>query len=192
MTLALRQPMSVAEFLDWEERQELRHEFDGVRVEAMTGGTYAHDRISINLAASLVNRLRGKPCRPHGSTLKIEVMGSIRYPDAYVTCGESLRLDGTVASDPVVIFEVLGRGTARKDRGVKNREYAATVSVRRYVMLEQAEVAGTMFERAGGDWVGHILAADAVLRMPEIGIELPMAELYEGLDLTEAAGGEDE
>ena len=184
MILALRQPMTVAEFLDWEERQELRYEFDAVRPEAMTGGTFAHDRISINLAASLVNRLRGKPCQPHGSNLKVEVMGSIRYPDAYVTCQPTIR-GSTVAADPVVIFEVLGNGTARKDRTVKNREYAATASVRRYVMLEQSEVAGTMFERSGGDWVGHILTAASVIRMPEIGIELPLAELYDGLDLAE-------
>ena len=192
MTVALRQPMTVAEFLDWEEGQELRYEFDGVRVEAMTGGTFAHDRISINLAASLVNRLRGKPCQPHGSNLKIAVMGSIRYPDAYVTCGGPFRLDSTVAADPVVIFEVLSKGTARKDRTVKNREYAATESVRRYVMLEQVEVGGTMFERVADDWVGHILTAESVIRMPEIGIELPLAELYEGLDLAEADEGEDE
>ena len=184
MTLALRHPMTVAEFLDWEERQELRYEFDGVRVEATVGGTYAHDRISINLPASLVNRLRGKPCQPHGSNLKIQVMGSIRYPDAYVTCGPTLR-GSTLAADPVVIFEVLSQASARKDRTVKNREYAATASVQRYVMLEQAEVAGTMFERSGEDWVGHILTAASVIRMPEIGIELPLAELYDGLDLAE-------
>ena len=183
MTLALRQPMTVAEFLAWEERQELRHEFDGLRPEAMTGGTVAHDRISINLAASLVSRLRGTPCQPHGSNLKIEVAGSIRYPDACVTCGPIAR-GSRIATDPVVIFEVLSQGTARKDRTVKSREYAATRSVQRYVMLEQAETAGTMFERIGGDWIGHILTAASVIRMPEIGIELPLAELYDGLDLT--------
>ncbi len=37
-----------------------------------------------------------------------------------------------------------------------------------------------MFERIGDDWVGHLLAAGAVLKMPEIGIELPLAELHEG------------
>ena len=30
MNLALRKPMSLAEFLEWEDRQELRYEFDGV------------------------------------------------------------------------------------------------------------------------------------------------------------------
>ncbi len=79
---------------------------------------------------------------------------------------------------------MLSRGTARTDRIVKNREYASTASIQRYVMLEQAEIAGTLFERVGGEWIGRLLAADAVLQMPEIGIELPLAELYEGLDLT--------
>ena len=175
--------MTVAEFLAWEERQELRYEFDGVRPEAMTGGTVEHDAIQVNLVTALKNRLAGEPCRAHSINLKIEVMGSIRYPDAYVTCGPIVR-GSTVAPDPVVIFEVLSKSTAAKDRGIKNREYAATGSVRRYVMLEQFEVGGTMFERAEDDWIGHILRPDTVIRMPEIGIELPMAEPYDGLDLS--------
>ncbi len=182
MNVALRKPMTVEEFLEWEERQELRYEFDGFQPVAMTGGTFAHDAIQMALARALGNRLAGTPCRPHGSNLKIEVMGSIRYPDAYVTCGP-ISLDSTVAPDPVVIFEVLSKGTARTDRIVKNHEYASTLSVQRYVMLEQAQIAGTMFERIGDDWVGHLLGATSVLAMPEIGIELPLAELYDGLDL---------
>lgn len=181
MSIVQRRAMSVPEFLEWEERQELRHEFDGFRTVAMTGGTVAHDIISTNLAASLVTRLRGKPCRAYGSNLKIEVMGSIRYPDAFVSCTPVAR-ESTVLTEPVVIFEVLSKSTARTDRVAKNREYAATASVRRYVMLEQDEIAATMFERAGDDWVGHILPASAIIDMPEIGIELPLAELYDGLD----------
>ena len=183
MNVALRKSMTVEQFLDWEQRQESRYEFDGFQPVAMTGGTLQHDRISINLTAALLARLRGTPCQPHGGNLKIEVMGSIRYPDAYVTCGP-IKRDSMIAPNPVVVFEVLSRGTARTDRIVKNREYASTASIQRYVMLEQAEIAGTMFERVGGEWIGRLLAADAVLQIPEIGIELPLAELYEGLDLT--------
>ena len=182
MNVALRRPMTLPEFLVWEERQELRYEFDGFRPVAMTGGTQAHDVIQMNLARSLGNRLAGTPCRARGSNLKIEVMGSVRYPDAFVTCGP-VTPSSTVASDPVVIFEVLSKGTARTDRVTKNREYASTASIRRYVMLEQDEIAATMFERVGEEWLGRILDGDAVIRMPEIGIEFPLAELYEGLDL---------
>ena len=50
MNVALRKPMSLAEFLAWEERQELRYEFDGFQPVAMTGersGTIGLRSISI-------------------------------------------------------------------------------------------------------------------------------------------------
>ena len=52
MSNALREPMTLHEFLAWEERQELRYEFDGFQPVAMTGGTYAHDAIQVNLVRS--------------------------------------------------------------------------------------------------------------------------------------------
>ena len=92
--------------------------------------------------------------------------------------------DATVVDDPVVVFEVLSPSTASVDHFVKNQEYRDTPSIQRYVMLEQDFIGATVFARAGGDWVGHVLGADAILAMPEIGIELPMAELYEGIVFT--------
>jgi hypothetical protein len=53
-------------------------------------------------------------------------------------------------------------------------------------VLAQDAPGGTMFERVGTDWVGHLLGADSVLRMREIGIEVPVAELYDGIDLSAA------
>ena len=72
MNLAVRKPMSLAEFLEWEERQELRYEFDGVEPSAMTGGSLRHAAIQRNLAMAIGNRLRGKPCQFFGSDLKIQ------------------------------------------------------------------------------------------------------------------------
>ena len=64
MNLAVRKPMSLAEFLEWEERQELRYEFDGVEPSAMTGGTVGHATIQGNLAIAVGgSALRGKPCQ---------------------------------------------------------------------------------------------------------------------------------
>ena len=86
MNVALRQRMSLAEFLAWEERQELRHEFDGFQPYAMVGGTAAH--ASFNETSSLPWRAdcAVNLASPFGSELKIEVAGSIRYPDAFVVC----------------------------------------------------------------------------------------------------------
>jgi Uma2 family endonuclease len=185
MNLALRKPITLAEFLDWEEQQPLRYEFDGFQPIAMTGGTAAHAALQRNLAIALGGRLRGQLCQFFGADLKIEVAGKIRYPDGFVVCS-AISLGDKIVRDPVVIFEVLSDSTARTDLVTKNHEYAATPSVQRYVILSQDEIGGTMFERIEGDWVGHLVSANSTLRMPEIGIELPLAELYEGIDFPPA------
>ncbi len=181
---ALRKPMSLEAFLLWEERQELRYEFDGFEPVAMTGGTAEHSAIQRNLIIALGTRLRGKPCQPHGSELKIAVAGSIRYPDAFVVCSPLVR-GTTVVTDPVVVLEVLSPRTSTTDRIVKNQEYRDTRSIQRYVMLEQDRQAATVFAMQADDWVGHVLSGDAVLAMPEIGVELPLAELYDGVAFAE-------
>jgi len=182
MSALPHQPMTLAEFLAWEERQPLKYEFDGCRPVAMAGGTTAHARIQRNLAISIGGRLIAKPCEFFGSDIKIEVAGRIRYPDGFVVCSRPTD-DMTVHRDPVVIFEILSEGTASRDVIVKNREYAATPSVRRYVVLPQDYIGASVFERIGDDWIGHVLDAEATLKMPEIGIEVPLAELYRGVEL---------
>jgi Uma2 family endonuclease len=152
----------------------------------MTGGTLAHAAIQRNLAISVGSRLRGTPCRFYGSDLKIEVAGKIRYPDGFVVCTRVSPQD-KVVREPVVIFEVLSESTSRTDTITKTREYGATPSVRRYVILAQDEIGGQMFERVGEDWRGHVLGADDILRMAEIGIEVPLAELYEDVEFEGAA-----
>ena len=49
MNIAMRRPMTLEQFLAWEDRQELRYEFDGFQPIGMTGGIYAHARIQGNL-----------------------------------------------------------------------------------------------------------------------------------------------
>ena len=179
--------MTVGQFLDWEERQPLRHEFDGVTPVAMAGGTAAHARIQRNLALAVGGRLRGGACEFLGSDLKIAVAGSIRYPDGFVVCSR-LPDTATVITDPVVVFEILSETTANTDLIEKNAEYRATPSIRRYVILEQTHVAALVFAREGEAWVAQVLAgANAVLALPELEIEVPLSEVYAGLDLPRAA-----
>jgi Uma2 family endonuclease len=181
MNLTAHKPMTLAEFLPWEERQELRYEFDGLEPVAMTGGAAGHAIVQRNLAIALGGRLRGQPCQFYGSDLKIKVAEDhIRYPDGMVVCSPVDR-SAKVVHDPVVIFEVLSPGTAAKDRIVKAREYQATPSVHRYVMLEQERVGATVLLRVQDGWRAVILKDDDSLEMPEIGLAVPLAEFYEGL-----------
>lgn len=182
MSNAARRPMTVDEFLHWEEQQTGRWEFDGFAPRAMVGGTGEHSQISGNIYAKLLDKLRGSPCRVYGSDAKIRVAGRIRYPDAFVACTPVPR-GTTVFTEPVVVFEVLSEGTSRVDRTDKLMEYRDTPSVQRYILLEQDRVAATVWSRGPAGWTGQFLHADAALSMPEIGAEVPLAAFYDSVDL---------
>lgn len=184
MSSALRQPMTLEQFLAWEECQVLRYEFDGWQPVAMTGGTDLHEAIGGTLRALLQDQLRGKPCRVRGPTLKIEVTGRIRYPDAFVYC-TPVPPGETVIREPVVVFEVLSPGTSRTDRIEKLREYQAAPSIQRYVILEQDSIAATVFTRAGDGWNARPVIAGEILGMPEINVILPLADIYADVVLPE-------
>jgi Uma2 family endonuclease len=182
MSVAFQEPMTLMEFLDWEERQELRWEFDGFEPVAMTGGTDAHETIGGALRALLYDRLRGKPCRVRGPTLKIAVAGRIRYPDAFVFRA-AVPGHTTVITNPVVVFEILSPSTSRIDRIEKLREYQATPSIERYVILEPDGIAATVYARRGEDWIVRALIAGDLLEMPEIDLAIPLSDIYADIDL---------
>ena len=183
MIAALQKPTDLSEFLSWEERQELRHEFDGVRTIAMTGGTGAHAAIQFGLARVLGNRLLGGRCRVYGSELKIKMEYSIRYPDAFVVC-TPVPPTATTVTDPVVVFEILSKSTGNEDLGAKRAEYQAAPSIQRYIILQQTHRAAIVFARAEEGWdYSFVFGEGAVLDMPEIGINVPLAEIYQGIAL---------
>jgi Uma2 family endonuclease len=180
MCAALK-PMTAEEFLAWEERQDERYEFDGFRPIAMTGGTFAHGIIGRNVRTELDNRLRGSRCIPLGPDMKIAVAGRFRYPDAIVVCSPVDR-KATVIANPVVVFEVLSDGTARIDHFDKLREYTATASIRRYVILQQDGIGATVYVRDGDRMVVETVARGDTLRLPEIEVEIPVDDLYRGVE----------
>lgn len=184
MSATLKQPMTVEAFLAWEQRQDARFEFDGFQPVAMTGGSSEHSAIKVNLTAAIRPRLRGGPCRIFDSDLKVAVAGSIRYPDAFIVCTQVPR-GTTIVTDPVVVFEVLSPSTSYIDRIQKNREYRSTPSIQRYVLLEQTSRAVTVYSRQGESWTVDVLVDDAVLELPEVGVSVPLAELFEGIEFPE-------
>lgn len=180
MNVTLRPRLTKEEFLAWEERQDLRYEFDGHKFTAMVGATQAHELIVINIPLALGVRLRGEPCRVFGSGMKIETAGSIHYPNATLACGP-MQPRERLLTDPLIVFEIESDGTALLDQTVKNAEYEATPSIIRYVMLSQDRVAATVFAPVDDAWAGSLMTDPAkVLAMPETVAEVPLGEFYGG------------
>ena len=192
MTLALCKVMTRQEFFHWAEAQDERHEFDGFQPVAMTGGSLGHSLLAGNVNRQLGNRLAGSGCRPLGPDAGVATVGdTVRYPDAVVSCTPFSGRDRLVPN-PVVVFEVISPSSVRTDRIVKLREYAAVPTIRRYVIVEPDAVAVTVLSRddANEPFRAAGLAEDDILNLPEIGIGIPVAAIYEGIALggTEDAG----
>ncbi len=183
MSQLQQRSMTPAEFLAWEAKQELKWEFDGFQPVAMTGVTDAHGAIQVNLITALNVRLRGRRCYLRGPEVKVEIGPKYRYPDAFVSCTR-VAPTATIAAEPVVIFKILSESTAKTDRTTKLVEYQSLPSVQRYVLVEQDQALVTVITRVGSDWNIKLLNAAGTLSMPEIDAEIPIAELFEGLELT--------
>jgi Uma2 family endonuclease len=190
MTIALHQPWTAERFLSWAESQDGRYEFDGTAPVAMVGGTVNHARIMRNLHRSLDTRLRGSPCTPLGPDAGVSTAGSkIRYPDALVTCSPQKGTAKTVTG-VIIVFEIVSPGGAGNDRITKVAEYAAVPSILRYVIVESTSRGLLDLHREAGEsqWRAEAKSVTESVALPEIGIEIPVSELYEGLDLEEAEG----
>ncbi len=92
-----------------------------------------------------------------------------------------------IIRDPVVVFEILSPSTSHTDLVLKTAEYQATPSIQRYVILEQTHAGAQVFSRRGADWIVETIKDDDVLHLPEIGIEIPLAEIYADVALAEEA-----
>jgi Uma2 family endonuclease len=182
---ALAQPVgliSPEEYLEGELHSEVRHEYVDGYVYAMAGASADHIRISRNITTFLDNALRDQRCEPLGNDMKVKIppefADAYYYPDVTVSCDPSD--DAKYFRErPSIIFEVLSPETERTDRREKAIAYRQIPSVQVYVMVAQDEPLVTVLRRAATGWNTEMLQGLAgVLRLPTIGIERPLREIY--------------
>ena len=181
-TAATPARMTRRQFLDWEARQPLRHEFEDGLIYLMAGGTKAHGRVKGNIFAALHARLRGQPCQPYGSDLKVlTAPGAIYYPDITVDCG-TYDGEASLAETPTVIFEVLSKTTREDDLVRKLPNYQATPSVQEIFFVETNRLLVLVWRRSPSGWEESELARpDAPLEINTLGVTLSFEDIYAGL-----------
>lgn len=179
--------MTIEEYLTFEERTPVRHEYVSGRVYAMTGATLRHNRIVGNIFARLHAAARGGPCRPYTEAVKLRVASDrVYYPDVLVLCRPHDQ-EEVLASEPCLLVEVLSPGTARTDRTEKLDAYLRLPTLRAYLIVEQERRAVTRHARdAGGEWQTAVIedqGDDTTVSFPCPAATLTFAELYEDVAL---------
>jgi Uma2 family endonuclease len=184
MPTAARKTMTASEFFPWAIQQEHRHELVDGEPRLMAGADLRHDRMVLNAVVSLGTQLRGRKCRPFTADVAVRIpSGNIRYPDCGVDRGPFVG-DSMAAIEPTLVLEVLSPSTRAFDRTRKIEEYK-TVPTLRYILLIDPDGPRAIVHRrdAANAWSTAIeTASDAILQLPEIGAQLPLADLYEGVE----------
>lgn len=172
------------EYLQGELGSEIRHEYVAGNVYAMSGGTLNHQRIARNFLRLTGNQLDGKSCFPTGSDFKLRVpLGqgeeAFYYPDGMIICvpvpGDALFTDS-----PSVILEVLSPNTRRNDEVQKCRDYLTIPSLVTYILAETDSPFLTLHRKDDAGFRRQSLSgSDAILDLPEVGITIPLADLYQ-------------
>jgi len=143
MGLAQKKPKfhTPEEYLEYERKSEIRHEYIDGEIYEMAGANKRHNRISVNVVRLLDNQLLERDCNVYGSDMRVRItsIGKYTYPDVIAVCGEEIFEDETEDTllNPMLIVEVLSKSTEAYDRGGNFEYYQTIESFQEYVLITQ-------------------------------------------------------
>ena len=174
--------ISPEEYLEGERCSEIRHEYVYCRVYARAGANDDHNRIAGNIFGELSTRLRRHRCEAFINDMKAKVLPTsdvYYYPDVMVVC-DSADNAKYFRERPAVVVEVISPDTERTDRREKALAYRDIPSVQSYVIVEQDRIEMTILRRTEVGWKAEMLQGrNEILRLPEIGVNIPLERIYE-------------
>jgi Uma2 family endonuclease len=184
--------MTPEEYLAWEVQQLESHEYIRGTIFAMSGGSYAHNQIVVNLVHETRRLIQGKPCRNFTSSQRVQAEEGYAYfyPDVGIFCGTpQLGVQDTILN-PLVLFEVLSPSTERRDRTKKYDSYRTIESLEEYFLVHQDVVRVEAFRRPKeGEWSQSLHTAymglETELVLESVGVRIPLSAIYEGLEISE-------
>ncbi|SMF94938.1 Endonuclease, Uma2 family (restriction endonuclease fold) [Methylomagnum ishizawai] len=185
MNVAQQRFFSAEEYLAWEERQTVKHEYlrgEVYEVYAMAGARDAHVTVAGNVFALLKSHLRGTPCRTYIADMKlrVEAADAYFYPDVFVTCDVRDRASDLCKSHPLLVVEVLSDSTSGYDRGGKFASYRRLDDLQEYVLIDPEARTVDVFRRdTTSHWVLHPYAGGAEAEFASLDFRAPLPLIFE-------------
>jgi Uma2 family endonuclease len=193
MVAVPKERFTLEEYIEFDKNSEERWEyFDGVIV-SMSGGTLAHNQISVNLLSGMRTDALAKGCQVLPADMRIKVPKALpyRYADIVVVCGPPAieKVQGLdVLVNPSLIIEILSESTEAYNRGQKFVSYKSIDSFREYLLVAQDRPYITHYVRqADGSWLRtDIEGLDNEIELVTISCKMPLREIYALVDLPTA------
>lgn len=200
-----KKKLTIEEYLAFERSSHQKHEYYqgeiflmldyapdaafNLEVHAMSGASHVHNIISVNIIGELYTRLKGKPCRPYGSDMRVYIPENtlFTYPDISVFCGDIETTNEDSLVGPTVIFETLSRSTKNYDRGGKFKLYRDIPSLKEFILIDTEFLSIESFRlNARNHWeLEEYKSVDEQLHLPSIDVRIPLQQIYSNTKLAQ-------
>jgi Uma2 family endonuclease len=183
--------MTLEEFLRWDDGTDTHYELIGGFPVAMAPPAEVHRALAVRLASRIDTALSAR--RPCNAQIEAGITRPDRADTYFVadiaaTC-VPLAPGRQAIDEPFLIVEILSPSTERHDRRIKLPVYRQLQSVQEILLIDSDGIYAEVHRRAGMQWITELLRGDlAVLTLASVGIDIPLAELYEGTGLVEPKG----
>ncbi len=177
--------MTVEEYIAYDEATEIRYEYIDGEIIPVSGGTIHHGIIMANASGELRQLLKGSDCRVISSDMRNRINPTrYVYPDFCVVCGEAATDERAVTLwNPTLVGEVTSPSSIDRDRGEKQRYYQSIPSLQLYLVIDQHRVFVELYERQNDSWLRREYSdLDAIMRLSFLACDLPLAEIYAGIE----------
>ena len=184
MGLPEKQYITPEQYLESERLALEKHEFYLGEIFAMSGASFRHNQIFKNTYGNLFNKLKGKPCQPYGSDLRIHIPNNslYTYPDIYIICGKPEMTDTVkdTITNPSVIIEILSKSTYDYDKGQKFTLYRDIDSLREYILIDSMSIrVEHYFKNEDSSWtLKDYRTIDDKLNIETISADLLLSDVY--------------
>lgn len=190
MAIQTKHTMSVADYLEWEAGEELKHEYIYGEIIEMTGGTGKHSKIPINIGFEILRQIDRSAYVMFNSEMRIKA-GESRYvyPDLSVVRAEEVYEDENELTllNPVFVVEVTSPSSQTYDRVDKLSFYLDVPSIEAYLIVDQDRLRADLYTRAEDGWFLRVFNhTDDVIPLSALECELSLADVYRGIEFAAA------
>jgi Uma2 family endonuclease len=168
-------PMTVDEFLAWDDGTDTRYELAGGMATAMSPPAGSHRTIAGNAAGILYNALASRrPCRGEAEAgLRIDQQ-TMWQADLVVTCQPPAR----EVVDPILVIEILSPSTRLHDLGRKLVDYKLLPSVAEIWMIDSERRWVQHWRRGADGWIGQDFVGSAGFDSLTLAERVTLDQLY--------------
>jgi Uma2 family endonuclease len=140
--------------------------------------------VARNIVTALSAALRGMPCEPFGSDIRVRIPnGNFRYPAVTIDCGQPAD-DAIYAADPRVVIEMLSPTTEFFDQADTLAEYQSIPGLAHIVLFAPDRAFARVWTRDGQSWAHTDRdGLEASLALPAVDAVVTFVSVYEGVKL---------